>query len=55
VGTALVREIIALTRLHRVKKLHGIMTGEDAHIRPFLPNWYSRLGFTVQPAHGLVS
>jgi ribosomal protein S18 acetylase RimI-like enzyme len=48
IGTALVREAIALARRRGAQDLQGIVTITDAQENPFLSAWYARLGFTVQ-------
>jgi GNAT superfamily N-acetyltransferase len=47
-GTLLVRAAIRLARRQGARVLRGMVTLDDAREHPFLPEWYARLGFTVQ-------
>jgi len=48
VGTALVKAAIALARRRGAQELSGTVISGDVRDSPFLPEWYARLGFTVQ-------
>lgn len=52
IGTALVRAAIELAQRHKASQLQGFVSREDAEEYPFLPAWYTQLGFTVRPATG---
>lgn len=48
-GTRLMRTAIHLARRRGASQLRGVVTREDAQSRQFLPFWYARLGFIVEP------
>ena len=48
-GTAIVRAGIAFARRHDARELRGTIMIDDHKHHPFLPAWYTQLGFTVAP------
>lgn len=50
VGSALLREVIALAGRRGVRRIHGFVVERDLQDSPFLLDWYTAHGFTVTPA-----
>jgi GNAT superfamily N-acetyltransferase len=52
IGTTLVQAAIALASARGGTQLWGWLMDDDVQAHPFLPEWYERLGFTVEGATG---